>query len=249
MDKEAVFKNTILRGVVGSTSLGTAIPGTDDRDEMGVCVEPIDHVAGLEHFEHYIQRDQPEGVRSQPGDLDLTIYSLRKFCRLVAQGNPSVLILLWLPEYVVMTDIGRRLLEIRKAFFSAESGKRFLGYLLSQRAALVGDRSPKVQRPELVERFGYDTKFAMHALRLGYQGIHMLTEEQIVLPIPEDERHFLMEVRQGMVTKDAVVDQIDVRAARLRELVDQTVMIVDRVRINNFLVTAHRDVWESGTVR
>ena len=33
----------ILRGVVGSTVHGLSNPGTDDRDEMGVCVEPIEY--------------------------------------------------------------------------------------------------------------------------------------------------------------------------------------------------------------
>src|SRR5690606_26019385 len=117
----------------------------------------------------------PEGVRSQPGDLDLTLYSLRKFCRLAAKGNPSVLILLWLPSYIKRTELGDRLIGMRERFISQEAGKRFLGYLASQKAALKGERARNVIRPELVERYGYDTKFAMHALRLAYQGIEYLT--------------------------------------------------------------------------
>ena len=34
----------ILRSVVGSTVHGLSNPGTDDRDEMGVCIEPKEHV-------------------------------------------------------------------------------------------------------------------------------------------------------------------------------------------------------------
>ena len=36
-------------------------------------------------------RTQPEGVRSGPGDLDLIVYSLRKWMRLALTGNPTVL--------------------------------------------------------------------------------------------------------------------------------------------------------------
>ena len=43
---------------------GTAIEGQDDRDEMGVFVEPPENVCGLTPCDHYIQRDQPDGVRS-----------------------------------------------------------------------------------------------------------------------------------------------------------------------------------------
>ena len=41
---------------------------------------------------------QPEGARSGAGDLDLVIYSLRKWARLAAQGNPTVLLLLFVPD-------------------------------------------------------------------------------------------------------------------------------------------------------
>jgi uncharacterized protein len=49
---------------------GLSNPGTDDRDEMGVCVEPLAYIAGLRPFEHWVFRTQPEGVPSGPGDVD-----------------------------------------------------------------------------------------------------------------------------------------------------------------------------------
>src|SRR6185295_6437812 len=63
-------RGTILRVQVGSGLHGTAIKGQDDRDEMGICVEPPEYVVGLSRFEQYIFRTQPEGHRSGPGDLD-----------------------------------------------------------------------------------------------------------------------------------------------------------------------------------
>ncbi len=101
--RDIAFENEILRGVVGSTAHGTAVDGQDDRDEMAVFIEPPENVCGLTPCDHYIYRDKPEGVRSEAGDLDLTMYSLRKFCRLAEQGNPSVVILLWLPTHEAKT--------------------------------------------------------------------------------------------------------------------------------------------------
>jgi uncharacterized protein len=46
----------ILRGLVGSTVHGLSNAGTDDRDEMGVCVEPPEYVLGLRRFEHCVAR-------------------------------------------------------------------------------------------------------------------------------------------------------------------------------------------------
>ena len=64
----------ILRGVVGSTIHGVSVSNQDDRDELGICIEPREYVIGLRHFETHVWRTQPEGVKSGPGDLDLTIH-------------------------------------------------------------------------------------------------------------------------------------------------------------------------------
>src|SRR5215469_5573979 len=198
-EREIALDNEILRCVVGSTSHGTAIEGQDVRDEMGVFVEPPECVCGLTPCDHYIYRDQPEGVRSQPGDLDLTMYSLRRFCRLAAQGNPSVILLLWLPSHISKTPLGAGLVAIREAFISKGSGKRFLGYLLAQKKKLQGERAQTVRRPELVAKYGYDTKFAMHALRLGFEGIELMAHRRLTLPVAEPNLTTLRSVRSGKI--------------------------------------------------
>src|SRR3954466_11784747 len=121
----------ILRAVVGSTVHGLSNPGTDDRDEMGVCIEPPEYVVGLRAFEHWVYRTQPEGVPSGPGDLDLTIYGLRKYCRLAMKGSPTVLLLLFIDgEHVmVRTPLGAELQALAPAFVSRRAGRAFLGYL------------------------------------------------------------------------------------------------------------------------
>ena len=43
MNRLTAERSTILRGLVGSTVHGLAVDeGLEDRDEMGVCVEPFD---------------------------------------------------------------------------------------------------------------------------------------------------------------------------------------------------------------
>lgn len=245
MSNRIAFSNEILRGVVGSTAHGTAIEGQDDRDEMGVFIEPPENVCGLVPLEHYISRTQPEGVRSGPGDLDLTMYSLRKFCRLAAQGNPSVLILLWLQEYELAEPLGLRLIRLRDAFVSREAGWRFLGYLRSQRMALTGEKCKKVNRPELVEKYGFDTKFAFHALRLGYQGMEYLLERRISVPMKEPQLKVCRAVRTGEFTMTEVVDMIQKIETTLEDLCERSTLHADTKRINEFLVEAHKTHWDS----
>jgi len=242
--REIALGNEILRGVVGSTSHGTAIDGQDDRDEMGIFIEPPENVCGLEPCDHYVYRDQPEGVRSQPGDLDLTMYSLRRFCRLAAQGNPSVILLLWLPVHVRKTEIGAALVRMREAFISKESGERFLGYLVAQKLKLKGERAHTVNRPKLVAKFGYDTKFAMHALRLGFEGIELMTERKLTLPVAEPNLTTLRAVRTGKVNFVDALALIEDAETRLRTLVDHCSWTADTESINRLMVEAHIRHWK-----
>lgn len=154
-------EGTILRVRVGSTVHGMSIDGQDDIDEMGVCLEPPRTVLGSQRFEHYTFRTQPEGVCSGPGDLDLVIYSLRKYARLVGSGNPTTLLPLFVPdEHVVFaTDVGRELRRRRDLFLSRAAGPRFKGYLAGQRDGLLGLRSGGSRnkgRADIRERYGFD---------------------------------------------------------------------------------------------
>lgn len=122
---------------------------------------------------------------------------------------------------------------------------RFLGYLQSQRAAMTGEVGAHTNRPELVAMHGYDTKFAMHALRLGVQGIELLTTGRITLPVPEPERGYLREVRRGEVGLADVVAQIDLSEAKLASLRDSSDLPAepDRAWVDEWLHRSHLSYW------
>lgn len=225
MTKEEVEKNTILRGLIGSTIHGLALEGTDDRDEMGVCVEEIESVVGLGSFEQLVfrtaaEREGFDGARSQKGDLDLVIYSLKKYIRLALDGNPTITNLLYVPnaELVVVNAVGKQLQDLAPLIVSRRCAGRYLGYMQAQRMRLIGERGQKrIKRPELEEKYGYDTKYAMHMLRLGYQGIEILQTGHLSLPMAEPSRSYLMDVRTGKLD----IQDILTRAGELeKELVD-----------------------------
>lgn len=238
----------ILRAVVGSTVHGLSNPGTDDRDEMGVCVEPPEYVLGLRPFEHWVYRTQPEGAPSGPGDLDLTIYGLQKFCRLAMKGSPTVLLLLFVdqPHVMVRTSLGEELQGLAPAFVSKRSGRAFLGYLDAQRRGLLGDRHATRTR-ELSTEHGYDTKYAMHSLRIAYQGIELITTGRISLPVPDDARRHLMAVRRGELPLPQVVADLQAKSSELGQAVMTSDLQeeADRNAIDEFLVRAYERAWST----
>lgn len=246
--REIAEGNTILQVQVGSGLHGVTVEGTDDRDEMGVCIEPASCVIGLEGFEQYLFRTQPEGVRSGAGDLDLAIYSLRKWTRLAANGNPTVLLLLFAPrtEWVTAAEpYASQLQDNSDLFLSKDCGRRFMGYLKAQKERMLGLRNQRTNRPELIDLYGFDTKFAYHAIRLGLQGIELMETGKITLPMPEPHRRWLTELRKGYYTKQDALDRIDTLSDDLSRLVDNTDLPdkADSLALNAWLTEVYTQWW------
>lgn len=242
-------RSTILRCQVGSGVHGTSIAGTDDRDEMGICIEPPEYVIGLRRFEQYIYRTQPEGHRSHHGDLDLTIYSLRKWMRMALQGNPTVLLPLFVPEdeIVTVTPLGRQLREQRDMILSRQAGHRFAGYLHAQRLGLLSHegKGRDVTRPELIEAYGFDTKYAAHMVRLGVQGLELMKDGRISLPVAEPWLAWIRELRTG---GHSMQDALDA-AAELEERISAVTGTSDlperpdRGAADRWLIRAYQSAW------
>lgn len=203
-----VFHNILLVCEVGSTSHGMAVEGQDDTDWLGIYMESPQHLLGLGEAKTIVLRDQPDGVRSEPGDLDFTLHPLRKWMRLAMKGNPTILSMLFAPRIHTSAE-GDNLREHDYKFVSKRAGNAFLGYLTSQQDRLISGRSMRVNRPELIEEYGYDTKYAAHALRLGLQGIEFLRHGSIRYPMESPHLELVRSVRTGEVSKHAAIDLIE----------------------------------------
>jgi hypothetical protein len=187
-------------------------------------------------------------VRSGPGDLDLVAYSLRKWVRLALKGHPTILLLLFVPDEFVLarTELGDELRALRPALLSRRAGRGYLGYLGGQKERLLGARGQKrVNRPELVEAHGFDTKYAMHAARLGYQGLELLRSGWLTLPLPEPERSRAMAIRTGERSFEDAIAEIEEVERQLAEALERSPLPAqpDRDAVDAFLLDAYRRAW------
>lgn len=176
----------ILLSEIGSTMHGVSSDDTgDDIDLMGICIEPPLEVLGLGDFEQYEYRDRKVNERSREGDTDLVVYGFRKWVRLAATGNPTVIMLLFShPEKHIKyaNKFGDLLRKQFPHFLSQQAGHRFLGYLDGQlQRYLDPDRvdSKHATRPELIEKYGWDcylddTEFLT---RRGWFAYDQITED------------------------------------------------------------------------
>jgi hypothetical protein len=244
----------IFRCLVGSGVHGISVAAQDDRDEMGVCIEPPEYVIGLRKFEQYEWHSAWERTgglanRSGPGDLDVTVYSLRKYMRLALAGNPTVLLPLFVPDdaIVTVTPLGKELRGMAPLIASKQAGHRFLGYLDAQRRSLLSrdGKGRDVTRPELIEAYGFDTKFCAHMVRLGLQGVELLATGRVSLPVPEPHRTWLRELRTGQHSMDEALEAAARCEQRIKHLLETSGLPEhpDYAAADEWLVGAYRRAW------
>lgn len=242
--------DTILVTETGSTAHGTGLDGHEDQDETAVTMETPSEVF-FRPRDGVMQRTQPNGVRSGPGDTDRQIYSLRKFVYLALAGNPSVLVVLWAP-ILHSTETGLALRDLASCFVGRHVIPKHRGYMRQQVLRLEGGkgtsghgRRGSGHRDELIEAHGYDTKFAMHAARLGFQGIELVTTGRLELPIPGESGDWLRAVRRGEVPYQQWRERIHDLDASLGRLTDdpQYRAAPDRERVESWVMSAHLIHW------
>ena len=89
-------------------------------------------------------------------------------------------------------------------------------------------------RAELERRYGYDTKHAMHLIRLLRMAVEILSTGEVVVRRPDAED--LRAVRRGSLTFDALLEQADALGARIKALAETSTLPPrpDEERLNAF---------------
>lgn len=283
MDEPIVIYETVH----GSTAYGLARPGSD-IDVKGILVGPAPWYLGW---------------AGGPAQIELSAdhvrYEIRKFFRLAADANPTVLELLWTSEehHVTVTATGRRLLDARDAFLSQRVAERFGRYALGQLKRIQSHRTwlhtppaaaptrarfglldqtvmPREQlaaaeallqegahdaadaspnfvellsrekrfkaaqaewrhyndwlrnrnpaRSALERRFGYDTKHAMHLVRIQRMALEVLTTG--ALRVLRPDRDELLAVRDGAWTFEELEERTTQMATAIEDAVDDSTL-------------------------
>jgi uncharacterized protein len=230
----------------GSELHGAKVGRTDDTDLYGVYIEDPGQALGLNSREHFVWSTAGDDRRNGPDDVDVTLYSLRKWAEMAAKGNATALHFLFADPREVRPRTWFRIQKNKLVFLSRLSAKQFLGFADSQFKRLTGEkgRGKKGQRPEYIGKYGYDTKAAMHGLRLLYECMELMQRGRITLPRPEKD--LLIEVRSGAWTFEHLLGH----AQRLFKEVEEAVAAsplpekVDRSAISRLIAQAHLDFWK-----
>jgi predicted nucleotidyltransferase len=227
----------------GSQAHGAKLGATDDTDWYGLYIPPPNKVLGLEREEHFVFTTGGKLGGNGPSDVDVCLYTLIKWAGLASKENPSALHFLFAPlEFT--TDAWERASAQPELFLAKGHVKPFLGFAGDQMKRLLGQKGQKnVHRAELEEKHGYDTKYAMHVIRLYGEAKELMENGRITLPRPN--RAELIEIRQGKYTLSDIQElatQLESEALAAQAtspLPDR----VDRDAISRLLADVHLRCW------
>jgi predicted nucleotidyltransferase len=132
--------------VGGSELHGAKVGATDDLDLYGVFVGEPNDVLGLDPVEHFVWSTASDERRNGPEDVDLTIYSLKKWAGMAARGNATALHFLFAEATATSDPIWAMIQSQTDLFLSKRSSIQFLGFADNQLRRITGEmaRAPRV---------------------------------------------------------------------------------------------------------
>lgn len=248
------YPDSVIHTFVGGSALhGAKVSETDDLDIYGVFIEPPQESLGITRLEHFVWSTAGNYRRNGPDDVDICLYSLRKWATLAAKGNPTALHFLFVDSDGTanpqQTNAWREILDARQLFISRKAALAFQGFANDQLARLVGSKGggKHGQRPEYICKFGYDAKAAMHVIRLLNEGIEFIRHGTITLPRPEKD--LLITIRTGGYgSLEKVTDLANKLFAELDAAREASSFPddVDRGRINNLVADVYLNFYTGG---
>lgn len=236
-------ENLIMAYIGGSQAHGAKLGATDDTDWYGLYIPPPNKVLGLEREEHFVFTTGGKLGGNGPSDVDVCLYTLIKWGGLAAKGNPSALHFLFAPlEFT--TSTWQQVAARPELFLAKGHVKPFLGFADDQMKRLLGQKGQKnIHRAELEEKHGYDTKYAMHIIRLYGEVKELMENGRITLPRPN--RDELIAIRKGKYSL-AEIQELG-RELESEALIAQTSSPlpdkVDREVISRLLSDVHLQFW------
>lgn len=246
MESKFPYSENLIHLFVGGSELhGAKVHGTDDIDIYGVYIELPEKVRGLESFPHFVWSTAGDDCRNGPDDVDVTLYSLKKWAEMACKGNPTALHFLF-TKNAIHNDVWAQIVAHREVFLARSCVKQFVGFADDQLKRMTGEkgRGKKGQRPELEEIFGYDVKAAMHALRLLGECKELIAEGRITLPRPE--RELLIRVRTGQYSMEKVRSMAQEQFAECEDAAIRSPLPeeIDRTAISQLIISSYKKAWK-----
>jgi len=223
--------NTHYLVQMGSVAYGVSSDASD-IDLYGFAIPRKEmvfpHLAG--HIQGFGEPFKPWGTWTEHHivdpdtgkEYDTAIHSIVKYFDLCMENNPNMIDSLFVPERCIshITSIGQMVRDNRKMFLHKGCWPRFKNYAYAQMHKLE-IKEAHGKRKELVEKYGYDTKFAYNCPRLLSEVEQILTEGDLDL---QRNREQLKAIRRGEWTKEQLYDYFNDKEKHLEEVYSKSTL-------------------------
>jgi predicted nucleotidyltransferase len=214
--------------MMGSVAYGVS-NDTSDVDVYAFCIAPKSHTFphlsgqiygfgeaknGFKRFtnlqQHHIQDKEADKV------YDINVYNIVDYFQLVMECNPNMVDSLFTPQFCVLhsTRVGNIVREHRRKFLNLKAWHTFKGYAYSQ-IHKAESKEATGKRKELVDKYGYDIKFAYHVVRLLNEVEQILIEGDIDLQMCREQlkcirrgEWTLQQIREYFTTKERELETL-----------------------------------------
>lgn len=190
---------------MGSVAYGVSNDNSD-VDLYGFCIPPKElvfpHLSGeipgfgtqINRFQQYDPHHIDDPAKGT--QYDLAIYSIVKYFDLCMGCNPNMIDSLFTPRRCVRfsTPIGEMVRDNRRMFLHKGAWHKFKGYAYSQLHKIGKANQSNPKRQADVEKYGYDTKFAYHVVRLLSEVEQIMIEHDLDIT---RNREQLKSIRRG----------------------------------------------------
>lgn len=161
----------ILSGVVGSTAFGLARSGSD-IDRLGIFVRPTRDFFQIGGY------GKDTVVTTAP---DSALHEVGKYVSLALKCNPTIMDLLYLPDYERASWEGEWLISIREDFLSEKYVRSaYGGYAIGQIKRIEQEMANEGRQKRIA-------KHARHCFRLLRQGLELLETGALTVKVPDPE--------------------------------------------------------------
>ena len=322
----------LIKTVAGSHLFGTNTPQSD-KDYKGVYLPDAAQILLGDYKDTEVYTTGNEHEKNSKEDIDVELYSLKKFMKMVKSGDTAALELLFTPEEFILEKdpLWDIILENRDKLLSSKVNA-MIGYARQQankygiKGSRMGELSTiieilkkhqksldfknaklkhawegltadlkeldhvhvislmanknmeNVQVPGLDilgKRFDYhcgfiyvleilkkiyknyghrareakknngiDWKALSHATRVSLQGLELLSEHKITLPLPEENRELVMRIKKGEVDYKVVSKKLEDLLEQLEEAKINSTLPeeVDCLTLNSMIINFHKEV-------
>lgn len=227
--------NCTFLTIMGSICYGVA-EDYSDFDLYGFCIPPkkdvfpytdklygFDQVSIFEQYQQHKIFDQ-DALGGKGREYDFSIFSIVKYFKLCSEGNPNMIDSLFVNQECILhsTKVSEMVRDNRKLFLSKLMWPKFKGYSYAQLHKAKG-KNPEEgsKRQKLREKYGFDTKYLYHVVRLLSEIEQIMEYGELDLQ-EKGRREHMKAIRRGEVSEDEIRKWASEKESQLERLYEKT---------------------------